>query len=241
MRSPSAVVVALTVAGVLSLVAAALVSKRVQAFTLGVATATVVEIAPHHEICQAPITVPASFDGVTLRVGTNGHPGPRLEVSVRHIVGRGARPNRGGVITTGALPAGYPDVDQVPEHTVRVAEVASGRTVAVCLANRGRRSAFVYGDADAAARSSQASLDGKPLGVDLAVSFARRTPQSVAGLVPVMLDRAALFRARGIGPWTYVVLALLVLLAAPALLVRALRSVQRTDEPGPPPGWGSRR
>jgi len=44
---------------------------------------------------------------------------------------------------------------------------------------------------------------------------------------PAIADRAALFRAAWVGPWTYLVLALLVLVAVPVLLVRAVATAER--------------
>ena len=49
----------------------------------------------------------------------------------------------------------------------------------------------------------------------------------LASLIPAMLDRAALFRAQIVDAWTYVLLALLVVLAVPALLAGALRAAER--------------
>jgi hypothetical protein len=229
MRSPGAVVVALALAALAGLAAAALLNERSQAFTLGVVRSTAAKVKPREEICQAPITVPASaaFEGVTFAVGTNHRTGPALDLSVRAAETGDPAARGGTMLARGTLPAGYPDVDRVAEHTVRVGPVSAGSTIAVCFTNRGRRPAFIYGNADAAARSSSAFLDGKPLGTDLALDFERREPRSLAALAPAMIERAALFRARAVGPWTYVVLALLVLLAAPALLVRALRAAAR--------------
>jgi hypothetical protein len=56
---------------------------------------------------------------------------------------------------------------------------------------------------------------------------AAREPRSFAALVPAILDRAALFRAPGIGAWTYWLLGALVGLAVPALLVLALGAAER--------------
>ncbi len=59
------------------------------------------------------------------------------------------------------------------------------------------------------------------------LEFQRAEPRSLAGLLPAMFDRAALFRAEWVGAWTYWVLALLCVFAVPLLLVRALRSAVR--------------
>jgi hypothetical protein len=221
MRSAAAIVAGLALAAVLGLAVAALVDERPQAFTLGVTRSTTIEVKAGEEACQAPIDVPgdAAFDGVTFAVGTDRRPGPPLDVTVR-----AARPGalRGAVLARGTLTGGYPDIDRAPSHTVWVDRVPAERSIAVCVANRGRRSAFISGNADAAARSSSAFVDGAPAGSDLALGFERRSPRSLAALAPAIVDRAALFRAQVVGAWTYILLGLLVLLVAPALLVRAV-------------------
>jgi hypothetical protein len=217
---------ALTLAGVLGLALAAIFGERSQAFTLGVTRAATTKVAPDGEVCQSPVAVPAAaaFDGVTFAVGTQQRPGPPLEVTVREADLTRPGALDGAVLARGTLDRGYPDVDRAPEHTVWLQRVPDEQTVAVCIRNRGRHPAFVYGNADIAARTSTAFLDGQPTGNDLALEFDRREPRSLASLVPAMVDRAALFRAGLIGPWTYWLLGGLVLLAVPALLVRALRS-----------------
>jgi hypothetical protein len=224
MRSPAAIVAGFAVAATLGLAAAALLNERSQAFTLGVQPGAVTTVRPGKTVCQTPISVPddAAFDGVTFAVGTEHRPGPRLDVYVR--AADTARPGvaHGAVLGRGTLAAGYPDVDQAAEHTVWIGNVPAERSVAVCLANRGARPAFIYGNADVAARSSSAFIDGKPTGSDISLAFDRRMPRSLATLMPSMIERATLFRARFVGPWTYVVVGLLVLLAAPALLARAV-------------------
>ena len=82
----------------------------------------------------------------------------------------------------------------------------------------------LYGNADAAARASSAYADGKPTGSDLALEFQRTEPRTLAGLLPAMFERAALFRAQWVGAWTYWLLALLcVLRRARAARRRAAR------------------
>jgi hypothetical protein len=229
MRSPPAIIVALSIAALLGLVAAALSNERSLAFTLGVTRAKAIKIKPREVACQQPITVPAngSFDGVMLAVGTKRRPGPPLDVSVRSLDPGGARTSRSEVHVSGTVSGGYRGLDVPVERTAWMARVPPDRIVAVCLTNRSKRSAFIYGSEDAAARSSVGSIDGKPVDADFALTFERRQSRSLAELVPAMLDRAALFRAGWIGGWTYLVLAALVLLAVPALLVRALSTAAR--------------
>jgi hypothetical protein len=217
-RRALALAAGLAAAAILLLAVLGLTERRSQAFTLGVVNGPFLEVAPGHEACQAPIAVPAhaDFDGVTFSLGTGGQgAGPPVAVSVRDAGGD-------AVLARGTLAGGYPDVDRAPSHTVWTDRVRSGQQVSVCLANRGERPVFVFGNADASARSSQASLDGAPAALDLNLSFERRSPPSLAALTPAMFERAALFRGQWVGAWTYALLAVLVLVLVPALLVRAM-------------------
>jgi len=229
MRSAGAVIVALALAAVVGLAAAALAGDRSQAFTLGVARSSPVELKPRQTVCQAPVTVPpdGAFDGIRVSVGTRGRPGPPLEATVRTVDPADPAATTGAVLARGTLARGYREYPAVPAQTVWVGRVPAGRTVTVCLQNRGRGRVAVFGDVDAAARTSTSFVEGAGTGLDVALDFQRREPRSLASLIPAMLDRAALFRAQWIGTWTYWLLGALVLLAVPALLVRAVRDAAR--------------
>jgi|SRR5829696_1045461 len=229
MRSAALLIVVLALAAVTGLAVAALAGERPQAFTLGVARSTAVELPPGETVCQTPVTVPedGAFEGVTLAVGTEGRPGPALDLVVREVEPDQPNSRRGAVLGRSSLAAGYPDVDRAPEQTLWLRRVRDDSSVAICFANGGGRRAFIYGDADAAARSSTAYLADAPTGADLALDFERREPRTLASLIPAMIDRAALFRAHWIGAWTYWVLAALVLIGVPALLVAAMRATLR--------------
>jgi hypothetical protein len=215
-----AVLVALGVlaAGLVGLVLAAVLHRTPRAFTLGVpSSAPVAAVSGGQTVCQQPIDVPAgaAFDRVTAIVGTYHKPGSPLELTVRDL--------RNRVVASSRIPGGYPDIARAPVHFFRLGRTVSTPRIAVCLRNTGRRRVAFYGTIDLAARSSSAYLDGRPLHVDLNLQF-QRASRSMASLVPRMLDRAALFRFPWMGAWTYVVLAVLLLVGAPWLLVRALAS-----------------
>jgi hypothetical protein len=226
MRRAALLTAAIAVAGILAAGVTALADSRRDAFTLGVpATWTgLVKLRQGGEVCQAPIAVPkgGDFDAVRFALGTEGHPGPQLEVLVREARG-------GAVIGRGGLAAGYPDSAVTPNHTVAVGHVPAGRTIAVCLANKGSKRVFVYGNAGAASRSSEAMADGRVLPLDMDLVFVRSEPRSLLALMPDVLHRAALFRAGWVGTWTYFLLAALVLLAVPALLARAVGAATRSS------------
>jgi hypothetical protein len=226
LRSAAAIVVAIAAAVVVALAAVALTSEREQAFTLGVTRSTTVEAAHGQAVCQTPISVPpdAAFDAVTVGATTRARRGAHLELTVR-AADAGDPTRAGAVLARGSLVSGVAGGNA--PRTVRVGHVDANRTVAVCVTNRSRRPALLYGNADAAARTSSAYTKGKRTGIDLSLEFQRAEPRTVAGLLPTMFDRAALFQAQWVGAWTYWVLALLCVFAVPLLLVRALRSAMR--------------
>ena len=214
----AAVLIALTV---LAFAATVILRDDRLAFTLGVTNGgPVAVLEPGSRVCQRDIPVPqgGGFDRVRLSLGTFERPGPPVAVTVRDT--------GGATIARGTLRGGYPDIASAPSHGVRVGEVGDERRIAVCVANEGHRKVAVYGNAGIASRTSSAVLDGKPQEYDLNLAFDTRE-RSIAAEWPAIADRAALFRAAWVGPWTYLVLALLVLVAVPVLLVRAVTTAER--------------
>jgi hypothetical protein len=210
-------------AGLLGLAVFTFAQGRTLAFTLGVPKgAPVAPLRPNDVVCQGPLAVPddaAAFDGVAFQTGTYRRPGPPLEVTVEPATG-------GRPIARGALAAGYRDVSV---SSVEVGHVATRSPIRVCVRNRGVVPAGIYGAADAASRTSTASLNGQPLNADVSLVFEREHARSLASLVPAMLDRAALFRASWLGGWAYALLALVVVLGIPALLALALRDARTAE------------
>ena len=197
--------------------------ERTLAFTLGVpSSAPVVVLRAGDTACQAPIAVPVGFDGVELQPGTFRAAGSPLEVVVR-------RSPDGALLARGRLAADYADVER---ETIHVGAVPAGDEIAVCITNVGARRTALYGGADAAARTSTATLDGRPTGADLDLVF-RTGARSTLALVPNMLRRMALFRGGGIGPWLYWLLLAAVLFGGPALLARALAGALAADAEEP--------
>jgi hypothetical protein len=113
---------------------------------------------------------------------------------------------------------------------VRLDRTVGPSRVAVCFANRGRHRVALYGNAPAAARSSVSILDGRRQPGDVELEFGRPS-RSYAAVVPDMLRRAALFGFTWEGAWTYVVLALLLLIAGPVLIARAVNAAERDGAP----------
>jgi hypothetical protein len=229
MRSARLVVIAAAAAGVALLALLAVTHRTSLAFTLGVVRAApVVTLGHDQSVCQRPIDVPdgGRFDRVALSVGTFQRAGAPLELTVSD--------ERGRPVARGALPGGYPDIAQAPVHRVRLDRSVGAQRIVVCVGNQGGERVALYGNSDAAARSSSAFKDGRAIKVDLSLEFERGS-RSVASELPQLLDRAALFRAPWLGAWAYWILAVALVLGAPYLLLRALRAAAVGAEPEPTP------
>src|SRR3954452_6432950 len=224
MRS-ARVLLAICLAGVVGLALVAVTMRTRLAFTLGVTAGGVAAgLAPRHEACQTPVAIPdadAAFERVVVTLGTYGRPGPPVEITVAPVRG-------GAALAQGRLPGGYPDVDRSPRHAVEVGKVTTQAPVRVCVRNLGDHKVAVYGNGPLASRTSSATLDGRPLNSDLSLTFELDGSPSLASLVPAIFNRASLFRAGWVGAWTYVVLALAMLLGVPLLVAAALRAAART-------------
>jgi hypothetical protein len=214
-------VVAVLAAGLIAIVAVGLTHGSSLVYSLGVSAAgPAVVPQPGSVACQTPISVPdgAAFDRVGFTVTTYDQPGPELQVEVRTVDG-------GRRLASGALPEGYRDGAKV----VAVGRVATRAPIEVCLRNAGAVPVAVYGQATVASPRTNATLDGKKHTADMAITL-NREQRSFIALLPTMAKRASLFRAGWVGPFTYLVLALLVLIAAPLLLIRGLAAAAEADE-----------
>jgi hypothetical protein len=214
---PRRLLVGIVALAILVLGMFALLHRTSLAFTLGVAPGLVAaELPPGQTVCQMPIDVRASFDSLTLVLGTYGRSGSPLEVTA---LGR-----HGEVLGRGRLPGGYPYIARRPlERGIRLDRTVAAPRIALCVRNAGRRRVALYGNGALAARASTAVLDGRDLNTDLAIRF-ERPPRPLASLTGAMAQRAALFRFPGLTPWIYIALALAVVLTGPWLLLRALRA-----------------
>ncbi|WP_028057998.1 hypothetical protein [Candidatus Solirubrobacter pratensis] len=207
-------------AAALVLVVLAATTNERRAFTLGVVPAgPVMSLAPTGEVCQAPVALPdgeSDFDRVAFVVGTvGGRPGPQLDVT---LATTGGTP-----VAHGRVPGRYAFSTRPIPEAVSVGHVTSREPLRVCLRNAGSSTVAIFGNGDLASRTSTAALNGKPLGIDVALSFEHAKPRSALSILPALFDRAALWRAGWIGGWTYWLLGAVVLLAVPALMVVALR------------------
>jgi len=225
MRRAVATLAGLIVVGVLALIVAGLTGQTRDGFTLGVTSGAIAaELKPGDVVCQAPVRIPDSasdFSRIQLALGTYRKPGPALELTVTPI-------GSTTPIAQARIAPGYPDLDITPTRVVPVGPVDTRSPLRICIRNRGTRRVAVMGNGGAASRTTSATLDGKSIDTDLNLSFQRASGRSLLSLVPAMFRRASLFRAGWVGAWTYVLAALALALAVPALLLAALRSTEES-------------
>ena len=204
--------------GLLALIVVAASDQRQLAFTLGVRELEVAaSVPPGHEACQRPIDVSARFRAVQFRLAASSGPVVPLVVTVRDA-------SRGKLLGRGRIERGYRSGSS---PIVDVGGVPAGSRVAVCVMNGGRRTIGLWGGPSITARTTHATLDGRPVGTDIGFAFVRDHPASLLSLVPSMLERMALFRPHFVGVWTYWLLLVLLLLGVPLLLVLGLREAER--------------
>jgi hypothetical protein len=217
---------AVVAVGFVALLVSQLSQSTTLAFTLGAAPLAANATVKHGQtVCQRSINVPphGDFDRVALQIGTNHRPGSELAVVVRR--------HSGGVLGHGTLPAGYPDVPSEGGYReIATGDIAAGQPIDVCVENRGPGTVRLYGSGALANRNSDATLDGKPAQYDVAMVF-RTDERSRASQIGHAFARASLFRPGFVGPWTYWVLAVLVVIAVPALLWRSLGVADEPTEP----------
>jgi hypothetical protein len=213
---------AVVVVGVLAFALFVALRQTPKAFTVGVQSGgPAVTLRAGQTACQAPLDVPrgGAFDRVRLKVGTYFKAGPPLDVSVRRGID-------GPVLARGTLRGGYPDVGTDPTQVVGLdRKIATGtKAIAVCVENAGSNRAALYGNGDAANRSSTATLDGKPANVDIDMIF-ERAPRSYGSELGTILSRAVLFRSPRLSDTLYFLVLALLVAGAIAGVAVALRSV----------------
>jgi 4-amino-4-deoxy-L-arabinose transferase-like glycosyltransferase len=172
--------------------------------------AFLVDLRPGQEACQVNVLTPGDAVGARIFVGTHRRPGPPLTLLLRDGSGR--------VVRRGRLSRGYDDATWqiVPFEPVR----RVGRDYALCFRSSGR--VALAGSPDGNIDGfSELRLDGNRQTGDLAYQLVQDGPESLFEFVPSIFRRASLFRPDWIGPWTYYVAALLLLLIG-ALAVGAL-------------------
>jgi hypothetical protein len=213
--------------GLVALVAVGLTQRSSLVYSLGITPALrATQIAPGFPACQGPVRVPGgdTFD----RVGFMVDPltaSPPVRVEVREAGG-------GRVLASGRRAGGYGVFKPGSEdlHVVKVDRpVETHAPLDLCLVDEGRAPVAVIGQAGIASPTTTATRAGKPISPDLAFEL-RRENRSLLALLPNIAERASRFRASWVTPGVYLVLALLILVGAPFLLARGLKSADAEDQ-----------
>jgi hypothetical protein len=226
-RTALVALVALVVVGLAGVLISAGTKSSAQVQSVGVLP--VYPLAPIVQgatACQGPFGITESFDRVRFNVGAFGSGGPPLTVIVRDGDSRAE-------LGSGEVAAGW--VDNGSAQNVEVGSIPTGHRVAVCVRNDGPTAAYVYGDfyngkfglgplgVTPTNTSSFATIDRYALpDGDLSMALVRSSERSLLARIPAMFQHASPFHPGIVGPWTYWVLAALILFGAPFALWRAL-------------------
>lgn len=214
------VLLAVALAGLVALAIAAGLDRRDLAFTNGVPIVRVAAaLQPAETICQTNVEVRERFSSFELVPRWLKRPGPPLQVRVSE------RPS-GATIASIAVRGGYPD--NRPLRLRLGAPLAPGRRIDVCLFNRGEVRLGLEGGKGESAPTSPLTINGARNEYwALSLRFLREPARSVLSRLPTMFERAALFRPRWVGPWTFWLLLIAVAIGVPLLLARALALAEK--------------
>lgn len=227
MRSGTRALLVVLLAGFAALLVAGLTQGSARVYTLGVAPqGAVADLGPGDRACQAPIEPPddSSFERIGFYAGTEGRPGPPIEVTVGPRAG-------GRTLGRGVLAAGYRTGSPPGLAYAAVGEVRPLRDepLAVCFVNRGDSRVQLWGTSGVASPSSAATVNGGAIDLDIGVTFERSGERSLIGLAPEIADRASVFHAQWLSPAAYALLAAALLIGVPLLLLLALRRAAAAD------------
>ena len=214
---------------VVAAIAALALDRRSLAFSNGVApNQAVATLGPGQRACQRRVPVIEGFERVAPTTDTGGRPGPALEVA---ILDHGS----GRVVRVGPAAGGYRTRINYPgaPTTATVGRVRHGGAIDVCVRNAGSQPVQLVGTAVRRSSQSGLGLGGggrqRPAGGNLELTFLRARPVPLLTELPVAFRRASLFHPPVVGAWTFWLLAVLIAVAVPLLLARALRLAWLAD------------
>jgi hypothetical protein len=209
-----------------ALVAAAATDHRGVAFSLNApVSAPLTAFGPGHTACEGQIEPLLAFGSIVAYLSTDALPGSPVSVRVTDsathtLVAVGA--------TTPVFPPAKTTVTRIPLS----ATIPAGRPVTVCFRNLGSHLLALIGSSPVDP-GILLTVDGRATGQEAALTFLRPRAPSLLSLIPTVIDRAALFRPRWVGPWTFwlLVVGLAGIAVLGPLAVRyAARSDRRSSE-----------
>jgi len=240
-RATAGLAAALAVGFAALLLAGALAHTH-QVQTLGVLP--VYPIAPLERgqlACQHDVTLAEPIDGVHFNAGAFGAKAGPVAVTIRAKDGR--------LLGSGRPPG---DLRQNGPRELAVGRIDSPAPLTVCLRNLGATKTYIFGDSFTESvrdgfpgvrptlTPGFATREGRRLGDgDLSLVFTSRESRSRLARLPAVFEHAAHFRPGFVGAWTFWLLLALAAVAAPLLLLRAVRRAvdedDRVDAPAPEP------
>jgi hypothetical protein len=193
--------------GLAGLAVSAAQGQRWTAFSLRVpAREFAVLLQPDQQACQTPVIVTAPVGGFQAWIYSGPVPGPAVGVTVSDA-------RDGKLLALGRIspsqrettpPSGFPT--SISTQTRFDATVPAGKRVTVCFLNLGTTALALMG-AGPSANSGALTSPAQYRGNAISLLFLRPHPQSLFSMLPTVFRRAALFRPRWVGHWTFWLLA----------------------------------
>lgn len=226
-RNAAAVICALVMLlGAGALVAAAATDHRGVAFSLNApVSAPLTAFAPGHTACEGPIRVLVASRSVVAYLSTDVLPGSPVSVRITDS-------ETHALVAIGAATPVFPPRKTTVTRIALSATVGAGRSVAVCFRNLGPHLLALIGSSPVDP-GIILTVDGRPTGQEATLTFLRPHAPSLLALIPTIIGRAALFRPRWVGPWTFWVLLVGVVgiaVLGPLAVYYASRSDSRSSE-----------
>jgi hypothetical protein len=156
---------------------------------------TLPALEPGHRLCVRGLELPARSNAIRLLLLS----APHQPATVMMRLGAGGRDQVSRAVIPSSEFGG----------TFRIAPPARDVPARACLTSNRR---IVESGSVSANQGGQALLDGKPIG-QLNVAYLRLPSRTLISTLPDGARRASLFRAGFVGAWTYLVIALVLVLA----------------------------
>jgi hypothetical protein len=221
-RAALAAFAVVAVAGLGGLLASATADQQRTAFSLGVPAGVLAPyLDPGQTACQGPINPTSAYRSVRAWTWPGYPPNAVLRVSARNLAGTVLATGR-IVHTNTSLAQQYPSPQA--ETTRLTATLPAGRRITVCFQNVGSTVVSLLGGTPTNTNSGVLTIHGKRTAMALSLLFLGAHPSSLLSQVPKIFSRASLFRPTWVGPWTFWLLALALVLAFPLAAVAVARA-----------------
>lgn len=185
---------------------------------------TIATVRPGHDVCEGPLTSQGTARGVGIWGSAAGTTAAALTITVRDVSTHAA-------LASGSLRA----IAQEGEWTVALdRDVPASRPVQICFA--GESGAFRL--AGSISSDKHVSETGIPGGQRFSLVLLSDGSRSLLGSLSLAFSRASLWRLSWVGPWTFWVLAIALLMAFGLVVAAVVRAADDDGPPPPPPSDG---